>query len=129
MSIQDVDIRLVLYRLRPTSEYHWKGTQDFGNTLEVIGEWRDPNTTKPTQTEILIEWEVYQREQSAQTIQMQELQQRLTELRLKAGANWLAEADFNDALPLIRQLAQKVAWLELELFALKHGALFSDLET
>jgi len=56
MNIQDVDIQLVLHRLRPGSAYHWKGAGQFGNTMEAIGEWRDPATQPPTEAEILAEW-------------------------------------------------------------------------
>lgn len=64
--IQDVDIQFVIGRLRPTSEYHWMGSQTTGNTLdEVLGEWRDPNTLPPTEAEIVAEWEVFLAEQAA----------------------------------------------------------------
>ena len=53
-----IDWQLVIWRLRPTSEYHWKGDSSNG-TYADIGEWRDPETTKPTEQECLDEWDVY----------------------------------------------------------------------
>ena len=50
-----IDWRLILYRLRLGSEYHWLG----GDTYAAIGEWRDSETTKPTEQECLDEWDVY----------------------------------------------------------------------
>lgn len=63
-----VDYRLMLSRLRPGSEYHWKGTSDTPTDQEAfdaIGEWRDPNTTKPTKAALDTEWVVYQQELTA----------------------------------------------------------------
>jgi hypothetical protein len=60
------DYRLMLARLRPTSEYHWRGGAD--DDYSAIGEWRDPNTTKPTKAQLDAEWAAYQQEQAdAQT--------------------------------------------------------------
>lgn len=53
-----IDWRLVLGRLRPTSEYHWLG-DGMSDSYASIGEWRDPETTKPTEQECLDEWDVY----------------------------------------------------------------------
>ena len=51
------DWRLVLGRLRPTSAYHWLG-DGMNDSYASIGEWRDPETTKPTEQECLDEWDV-----------------------------------------------------------------------
>lgn len=61
--IQDVNIRLVLARLRPGAAYHWKGDGDFGNTMEAVG-WRDPSTLKPSEADVLAEWAVFQAEET-----------------------------------------------------------------
>lgn len=58
-----VDYPLVLSRLRPTSEYHLKGS---GFSYADIGDWRDPNTSKPSDAECVAEWAVYQAEKTAQ---------------------------------------------------------------
>lgn len=53
--IQDVNIRLVLSRLRPGAAFGWQGDGDYGNTLaDVI--WQDPNSTKPDEATVLAEW-------------------------------------------------------------------------
>src|SRR3990172_3770213 len=57
------DIRLVLGRLRPSSEYHWKGGPF--DDYSQIGEWRDLLTAKPTLAEIETEWNVYLTEKAA----------------------------------------------------------------
>lgn len=54
------DYRLLLSRLRPTSEYHDTGEAGYAG----IGEWRDPATTKPTQDELDAEDVTYQAELS-----------------------------------------------------------------
>jgi len=59
------DWRLVLGRLRPTSAYHWLG-DGMNDSYASIGEWRDPETTKPTEQECLDEWEVYLAEKAAE---------------------------------------------------------------
>lgn len=65
-TIQEVNIRLVLSRLRPGSGYHWLGATDTGYTLaQAVGEWRDPNTTPPTEAQLIAEWDVYQQEVTA----------------------------------------------------------------
>lgn len=91
MTIQEVDLQLVLGRLRPTSAYHWKGQSDFGNTLEAIGEWRDPNTQRPTEAEILTEWEVYIQEQTARNTLRQQVRNNI------AAAVGTSVADLNAA--------------------------------
>ena len=58
------DWRLVLWRLRPTSAYHWLG-DGMNDTYASIGEWRDPETIKPTEQECLDEWDIYLVEKAA----------------------------------------------------------------
>jgi len=53
-----VDFILILGRLRPTSQYHWIGDSS-NQQYSDIGEWRDINTTKPTEQECLDEWDIY----------------------------------------------------------------------
>lgn len=63
--IQDVNIRLVLARLRPGAEYGWRGGRgDFGNTLDAVI-WRDPDQKMPSQSQIIAEWEVVVAEDQA----------------------------------------------------------------
>ena len=57
------DYRLMIGRLRPMSEYHWTGDRD--DDYANLGEWRDPNTTKPTKAELDAEWTVHQQELTA----------------------------------------------------------------
>ena len=59
-----IDWRLVLGRLRPKSEYHWRGN-GLDDTYASVGEWRDPNTTKPPEQECLDEWDIYLVEKAA----------------------------------------------------------------
>lgn len=61
-TIQDVNIRLVLSRLRPGAAYGWLGDGDTGHNLSVV-EWRDSGSTLPTEAECIAEWGVYQTEQ------------------------------------------------------------------
>lgn len=56
------DYRLMIGRLRPTSEYKWNGDDD--TDYNALGEWRDPNTTAPTRAELDSEWTIYQDEQA-----------------------------------------------------------------
>ena len=56
-----IDIPLMLWRLQPTAEFHWKGN-GFG-TYADIGEWRSPEIPKPTEAEIYAEWDQYRVEQ------------------------------------------------------------------
>lgn len=62
-SIQQVDIRLMLSRLRPGAVYGWRGSGDFGNALESV-DWRDTQAAIPTEAEIIAEWDVYQTEEA-----------------------------------------------------------------
>jgi len=51
-----MDFQGIIQRLRPDAPYLLK---DGGGALySDILEWRDPNTTKPTEAECLIEWDV-----------------------------------------------------------------------
>lgn len=52
-----IDIPLMLGRLVPTAEYHWKGN-GYG-TYADIGEWRSPEIPKPTESAVYAEWDVY----------------------------------------------------------------------
>lgn len=61
--IQDVNIRLMLARLRPSAAYHWKGNSDFGHTMDDVS-WRDPSTLKPSEADILAEWVLFQSEET-----------------------------------------------------------------
>lgn len=60
-----IDMPVVLQRLRPNSEYHWKS--DGWGTYADIGEWRDSHTTKPTEAELYAEWDIYRAEIARQT--------------------------------------------------------------
>lgn len=73
-----IDMPIVLQRLRPGSEYHWKG--DGWGTYADIGDWRDPHTTKPTEAELYAEWDLYQAEVARQTDDEIALHNRLTTL-------------------------------------------------
>lgn len=52
----------ILHRLRPNSPYLWR---DGGSTYADILEWRDPNTTQPTEAECMAEWDVMLAERAA----------------------------------------------------------------
>ena len=84
-----IDWQLILWRLRPTSEYHWKGDSSNG-TYADIGEWRDPETTKPTEQECLDEWDVYLIEKAA--LDAEEAQIEQSEIDGRTGwkdlGNW-----------------------------------------
>lgn len=73
-----IDMPLVLQRLRPNSEYHWKS--DGWGTYADIGEWRDPHTAKPTEAELYAEWDVYLAEVARQTANEITLHNRLMAL-------------------------------------------------
>ncbi|MBK9751800.1 MAG: hypothetical protein IPO91_34250 [Chloroflexi bacterium] len=49
-----------------------------------IGEWRDPNTTKPTQAECDAEWAIYQQEEAA-AAKSRHRRQPLTRARSRRG--------------------------------------------
>lgn len=67
-TIQECDIRLVLGRIRPGAEYGWRGDGDTGHTMEAV-DWRDSATQKPTETEVLTEWGLYQAEEAARQVE------------------------------------------------------------
>lgn len=52
-----IDIPLMLGRLVPLAEYHWKGS-GFG-LYSDIGEWRTPEIPKPSEAEVYAEWDIY----------------------------------------------------------------------
>jgi len=124
-TIQDVDIRLVLDRLRPDSEYGWFPdgdsfeNPDFGHTLGAVA-WRDPNTAKPSEAEVIAEWEAYLQERAVQEEAEQERQQKLDTLRSARNAD-LDPADYSGEDALIQTLAERIAWLEQEVLDLRGG--------
>ena len=62
--IEEVNIRMMLWRLRYGSEYQWLGgSADTGHTMNDIGEWRDQLTTPPTAAELIAEQNIYDTEQ------------------------------------------------------------------
>ena len=76
-------------RLRPTSSYHWKGDSSGGSYAD-IGEWRDPETTKPTEQECLDEWNVYLIEKAALDAEETQIEQNEADGRTgwKDLGNW-----------------------------------------
>lgn len=60
---EKIDIPLMLWRIKPEAEYHWKGS-GYG-TYADIGEWRSPDIPKPTEAEVYAEWDVYLKEQQS----------------------------------------------------------------
>lgn len=75
-TIQDVNIVLMLNRLRPSSSYLWardgsNPNVDLGNTMASILEWRDGNTSQPTEAEVITEWGVYLAEQAQEATDLQ----------------------------------------------------------
>lgn len=50
-----IDIPLILGRLCPTAEFHWKGNG--WGTYAEIGEWRSPDIPKPSEAEVYAEWD------------------------------------------------------------------------
>lgn len=85
----DIDVRLALWRLRPTSAYRWIGTLgDKGYTAlaEAVSEWRDANTTMPTEAELIAAWEAYQAEQTAAAAAAAERETDVRALRLADSA-------------------------------------------
>ena len=112
-NIHDVDIRLMLERLRPGSSYHWRGSGATGSGYEAIGEWRDAGTIKPAASEIVSAWDTYQQEQAAREQTREQRRQRLDSLRLDNRSD-LDVAKFSGLSPL-DELARKIAWLEQEI--------------
>lgn len=58
--LSQVNIIACLNYLRPGSSFGWGGDGDAGNQYSAIFEWRDPNTTQPTEQEILDAWVIVQ---------------------------------------------------------------------
>lgn len=112
--LREVDIRLVLGRLRPGCAYHWRG----GSGYEAIGAWRDPATKKPTEAEILAEWARYQDEMAADEQKQAARREKLERLRAENAAD-LDAAKFGGETAL-DELARKVAWLEQEIRDLRN---------
>lgn len=112
--LREVDMRLMLARLRPGSAYHWRG----GEGYAAIGEWRDPATQKPTEEEILAEWARYQNEQAARKTAEDARRDKLAQLRAENAAD-LDLDKFGRESPL-DELARKLAWLEQEIRDLRN---------
>ena len=55
--IENIDMRRTIDDLRPGSEYLWAGDGQFGNNMSAIGEWRDDQTSAPTEQEIIDHWD------------------------------------------------------------------------
>lgn len=65
-TIQEVNLRIVLSRLRPGMEYHYRVHSDLGNTLsEAIGEIRTPGGDLPTEQECIDDMTAYEAEEAA----------------------------------------------------------------
>lgn len=56
-----IDIPLMLWRLVPMAEFHWKASG--WGTYADIGEWRSLEIKKPSEAEVYVEWDVYLVEQ------------------------------------------------------------------
>lgn len=66
-NIREVDIRFAIGLIRPNSEYHFRAPNHSGHTLaEALGDWRDPNTTPPTEAEIIAAWDTHVAERASQ---------------------------------------------------------------
>jgi hypothetical protein len=116
MMADTIDIQLMLGRLRPNSEYQWKGN-GLG-TYEDIGQWRDSKTTKPTLAEIQAEWTRYQTERQAET----DRRTRLAQARQNYRAPEMDLTAYGSQSAIIQRLAQKIAWLEQEVADLRGGS-------
>jgi hypothetical protein len=110
-----IDFQLMVGRLRPSSEFQWKGN-GLGR-YEDIGEWRDRNTTKPTLPEIEAEWSRYLAERQAE----ENRQTKLSQARQSYGAAELDLTAFSGQPALVQQLAQKIVLLEREIADLRRG--------
>jgi len=82
------DIRLILWRLRPNSSYLWGGGS-FDDYSQIL-EWRDPNTTQPTEQEINDEWNVYLSEQAALEAEQQTKDAAQNDVNIRFLASQLA---------------------------------------
>lgn len=92
-TINDVDIRLVLGRLRPLSEYRWigtKGDKGYASLAECIAEWRDDKTAMPNETALMAEWAIYQAEETTRQQQENEIQATIEAAKTNARniPNW-----------------------------------------
>jgi len=110
-----IDFQRMVGRLRPDSEYQWKGN-GLGR-YEDIGEWRDPDTYRPTLEEIQAEWDRYLLEQQAEV----DRETKLNQARQNYGAAELDLTGFSGQPALIQQLAQKIVLLEREIADLREG--------
>lgn len=61
VTFPDIDIPLALSLVRPGSEYGRKGETDSGyaTLTDFLSDWRDGNTTIPTNAELLAVWQAY----------------------------------------------------------------------
>lgn len=120
-TIRDVNIRLMLSRLRPTSEYLWIGEGETGNTIDAIKEWRDRTTSKPTENELVTEWGKYLPEQTSTQQAEQQREQKLAQARQDYGTSELDVIAYGSQSVLIQKLAQKIVLLEREITDLRRG--------
>lgn len=118
----DIDVRLMLGRLRPWSEYRWIGARDTGHTslTDCIAEWRDSQNVQPTEAELLAEWDVYQAE--AQAAQAQ-AQQRDTDVRALRQATAALNQIAADRTTLAADLAALAGATTAERWAIVGRAL------
>lgn len=119
--LRSVDIRLVIGRLRPGSAYHWRGNGAIGNDYDAIGEWRDARTSKPTEAEILAEWQVYQQEQATKQAAEQQRKNKLNQARQDYGGAEIDLAAYGGQSALIQKIVQKILLLEREIADLRGG--------
>lgn len=52
-----IDVPLMLSRLVPSAEFHWKGNG--WGTYADIGQWRSPEIPKPSEAEVYAEWDQF----------------------------------------------------------------------
>lgn len=67
-TLLDVDIRLMIDRLRPAAAYRWVGRlgdKGYKSLEECIAEWRDTKTMLPTADELIVAWDSYLAEETA----------------------------------------------------------------
>lgn len=87
------------------------------DTYASIGEWRDPNTTKPTEQECLAEWEVYLVEKAAEDAE----EQQVAENETTARTGWRDLGDWATWTPQEAELGVRNLIFD--------GANLADLET
>lgn len=82
-TFSDVDVRFVLWRLRPLARYHWLGAADKGYTTlaDCVREWQDAQSI-PTEAELVAEWDAYQVEEAAAAAAALERETDVRALRL-----------------------------------------------